>query len=302
MEMNKYIMLFVFILSACNTALQAQESLSIAGCDYSQGIVFIMEDDEIVWQHPAKETNDIWVLDNGNILFTAGKKVLEMTRQNDTVFYYQSESSIFACQRLKNNDTFIGECQAGRLLQVSPEGKIRKEVCILPEGKNEGGFAFMRNARCLENGNYLVAHYGEQAVKEYNPEGKVVWGVDVDGGPHSVMRLPNGHTVVSVADITQNPRIIELDKEGNTVWELSNKDMEGSPLNFLGGMHLLPDGRLLFANWVGHEKPEKRAHLFMVNKEKKVIYTLKDHPALQTISSVYCINYRKAVSEGTSFH
>jgi len=261
-----------------------------------------MEDNEIVWQHPAKETNDIWVLDNGNILFTTGNGVLEMTRQNDTIFYYQSESPIFACQRLKNNDTFIGECRTGRLLIVSPEGEIRKEVCILPEGESEGNFAFMRNARYLENGNYLVAHYGGQVIKEYNPEGEVVWSVNVAGGPHSVMRLSNGYTFVSVADITQNPRIIELDKEGNTVWEFSNKDIEGSPLKFLGGMHLLPDGRLLFANWVGHEKPEKRVHLFMVNKEKEVLYTLKDHPALKTMSSVYCINYQKAVSDGASFH
>lgn len=301
--MNRYIMLLVFILCVCDVTLRAQSSLSIAGCDYSQGIVFILEEDEIVWQHPAKETNDIWVLDNGHILFTTGRGVLEMTRQNDTVFYYQSESPIFACQRLKNNDTFIAECRTGRLLEVSPEGKIRKEVCILPEGKSEAGFSFMRNARRLENGNYLVAHYGEQVVKEYNPEGKVIWSVEVAGGPHSVMRLPNGHTFVSVADITQNPRIIELDKEGNTVWELSNEDIEGSPLKFLGGMHLLPDGRLLFANWVGHEKEaEKRIHLLMVDKEKKLLYTLKDHPALQTMSSVYCINYQKAVSNGTSFH
>lgn len=81
-----------------------------------------------------------------------------MTRQNDTIFHYESQSPIFACQRLKNGNTFVGECVSGRMLEISPKGKIVKEVCILPEGVKDGGFAFMRNARRLDNGHFLVAH------------------------------------------------------------------------------------------------------------------------------------------------
>ncbi len=52
------------------------------------------------------------------------------------------------------------------------KGKIVKEVCILPEGVKEKGFAFMRNARRLDNGHFLVAHYGPQCVTEYDMNGK----------------------------------------------------------------------------------------------------------------------------------
>lgn len=297
--MNRNILFFLLVWVV---PTKAQEAITFAGCDYSQGIVFVMENNEIKWQHPAKESNDLWVLDNGNILFTNGKGVLELNIHGDTVFHYLSESPIFACQRLDSGNTFIAECRSGRLLEVYPEGDIQKELCILPEGETDGGFAFMRNARRLNNGNYLVAHYGGQCVKEYDSRGNVVWEVEVPGGPHSVIRLPDGNTLVAVADITQNPRIIEINMDGETVWEFSNKDIEGAPLKFLGGMHLLPDGELLFANWVGHEKPEKRMHLFMVNKKKEVLFTLRDHPALQTMSSVYCINYKGKVSGDTSFH
>lgn len=302
--MNKYLFTIVLsYLSLCTFNTQAQE-LSFAGCDYSQGIVFLMEKNKIVWQHPAKDTNDLWVLENGNILFTTGKGVLEMTRQNDTIFHYESESPVFACQRLTSSgNTFIGECSSGRLLEVTPDGRTIKEVCILPEGIKNAEFSFMRNARQLDNGNYLVAHYGGQTVKEYDPNGKVVWSVDVPGGPHSVVRLPDGHTLVAVADMTQNPRIIELDKNGNIVWELSNKDIEGVPLRFIGGMHLLPDGNLLFANWTGHEKEsDKKVHLLMVNKAKEVVYLLKDHPDLQTMSSVYATLYNEKKTIKNSFH
>lgn len=39
-----------------------------------------------MWEHDAPLSNDIWVLDNGNLLFTKGNGVLEVTRNNDTIF------------------------------------------------------------------------------------------------------------------------------------------------------------------------------------------------------------------------
>lgn len=282
--------IYTLILSCICCLATVAQCGNFAGADYSQGIVFIMENNRIVWQHKAPESNDIWVLPNGNLLFSTGKGVLEVTRQNDTVFHYASESPIFACQRLKNGNTFIGECNAGRLLEVSPEGNIVSDICILPEGISDGTFAFMRNARKLDNGHYLVAHYGDECVKEYDRAGKVVWQVKIPGGPHSVIRLPDGHTLVAVADKTQNPRIVELDKQGKTVWKISNKDIPGKPLKFLGGMQYFPDGRLLFTNWVGHVNPEQRNHLFLVDREKNILCTVENREGIQTMSSVFSLD------------
>lgn len=218
------------LLSASSLFAQTK---TFAGADYSQGIVFVMENNQVVWKHKAPDSNDLWILPNGNILFTTGHGVLEMTRQNDTIFHYESKSPVFACQRLKNGNTFVGECVTGRMLEISPKGKIVKETCILPKGVKDGGFAFMRNARRLDNGHFLVAHYGDQCVKEYDANGKVVWKLDVPGGPHSLTRLPNGHTLIAVADKDQNPRLIEVTPEGKTIWEISNADIPGKPLKFL---------------------------------------------------------------------
>lgn len=289
--------IYTLILSCICCLATVAQCGNFAGADYSQGIVFIMENNRIVWQHKAPESNDIWVLPNGNLLFSTGKGVLEVTRQNDTVFHYASESPIFACQRLKNGNTFIGECNTGRLLEVSPEGNIVSDICILPEGISDGTFAFMRNARKLDNGHYLVAHYGDECVKEYDRAGKVVWQVKIPGGPHSVIRLPDGHTLVAVADKTQNPRIVELDKQGKTVWKISNKDIPGKPLKFLGGMQYFPDGRLLFTNWVGHVNPEQRNHLFLVDREKNILCTVENREGIQTMSSVFSLD-----ENGKSYH
>lgn len=291
--MKKTILTIIFSLTACFYAAAQCETFAFA--DFNQGKVFIMEDNKLVWEHPAPQCNDLWVLPGGNLLFTTGNGVLEVTRDKDTVFYYSSESTIFACQRLSNGNTFVGECTGGRLLEVSPQGKIVKEVSIVPQGTKVAGSAFMRNARKLDNGNYLVSHYGPGKVTEYNDRGEAVWSVEAPGGPHSSFRLPNGNTMIAVADANKDPRLIEVDREGSIVWEISNRDVEGAPFKFLGGMHCI-DGTIMVANWLGHGQQGKSSHVFLIDRNsKKIICEFKSHPDVVTVSSVFRF---KDVEEG----
>lgn len=256
--------------------------------DYSGGRVMLYENDSIVWEHEAPLSNDVWALDNGNILFTAGNAVLEMTTANDTVFYYNGgDNHIFACQRLKNGNTFIGECESGCLLEVSPEVNIVKEICILPEGDKRRK-SFIRNARRLDNGHYLVAHYGGKKVIEYDADGKNVWEVPVSGGAHSVVRLPDGNTLVAVADADKNARIIEFNPRKEVVWQLSNDDFpESRPFKFLTGMQYIPEKEgLLFTNWQGHGVKEKVPHMFFITRDKRILYTFGHREGIETLSSV----------------
>lgn len=264
--------------------------------DYTAGRVCLLDAaGKVAWEHPAKSSNDIWALPNGNLLFTTGHGVLEVTREKKVVFKYESKSEIFACQRLADGNTFVGECNSGRLLEVSPEGKVVKEVRLLPEGK-DGGHAFMRNARRLDNGNYLVAHYGGGTVREYDPEGKVVMEIPAPGGPHSAARLANGHTLIAVGDRekTKGPdgsvridaKVFEVDKGGKVVWELGNADLPGAPLKFMAGFHRLANGNTVVSNWVGHGQLGKAPHLFEVTPDKKVVWAYENHKDFKTISSV----------------
>lgn len=285
--MRKYIVFFMCLAAA---AMAAQTNLpDFVGCDYSQGMVFRMHDGKITWSHKAPDSNDIWLLPSGNILFTTGKGVLEVTQDNDTVFRYNSESNIFACQRLRNGNTFVAECNTGRMLEISPEGEIVKSVTILPEGTADAGFAFMRNARRLDNGHFLVAHYAGEKVSEYDRDGREVWSVPVPGGVHSVARLFDGNTMVAVTDRNHNPRLMEFDRRGRCVWEFSNSDLPGEPLKFLGGFNLLPDGNILLTNWTGHENGGEKTHLLLINRDKKVLATLGDFPGIVTMSSVHAV-------------
>jgi outer membrane protein assembly factor BamB len=268
----------------------ARAAHRFACTDYSAGKVFIVAADGTVeWEYAAPSCNDLWVLPNGNLLFNTGHGVKEVTRAKETVFSYQSKSEVYACQRLPNGNTFIGENNTGRLLEVEPSGRVAREVFLLPRGTN-AGHSFMRNARVLANGNYLVTHYAGEAVREYDPAGKLLRSIPAPSGPHSAARLPNGNTLIACGDKTKQPQVIEVDPSGKVVWSVKDGDLPGISLKFMTGFHRLPNGNTLMSNWLGHGQFGRAPHLIEVTPEKKVVWTFADHKTMRTISNVQVLN------------
>jgi hypothetical protein len=304
----KYPLLFVALFLSSLLSASAQTSKdgevkhTFLCADYTQGLVCIISaDGKIIWQYPAERCNDLWALCNGNLLFTTGNGVKEVTRGKKVVFSYESKSTIYACQRLPNGNTFIGECNAGRLLEVNPEGIIVKEIKLLADGV-DGGPAFMRNARKLPNGNYLVAHYGLDEVREYDSLGKMIMKVHITGGPHSVIRLPNGNTFIACSDHNGDPRIVEVDQSGNIVWQILKNELEGIEFKFMTGMQYLPNGNLILTNWLGHNNFGKAPHAFEVTRDKKVVWKYNDHSFIKTMSSIQLIGPDVDLCNGVILH
>jgi len=274
-----------------------------ACADFTAGKVFIIGTNGAVeWEHPAPACNDLWVLPNGNVLFTTGRGVKEVTRAKEVVFEYQSKSEIYACQRLENGNTFVGECTAGRLIEVEPSGKIAKELRLLPEGRT-GGHLYIRNARRLANGHYLVTHYADQAVREYDAAGQVVLEIPAKSGPHSAARLPNGNTLVACGDLVKDgARVFEADASGKTVWEITSRELPGISLKFMSGFHRLPNGHTVMSNWQGHGHLRSGPHLIEVTPEKKVVWTFADHETMKTISTVQILDLPGEAIGGSVSH
>jgi hypothetical protein len=295
-------MLFSFIFAGAQTNHDEKVKHTFLCSDYTQGIACIISDEgKLVWQYPADRCNDIWALPNGNILFTTGNGVKEVTRDKKGVFSYESKSEIYACQRLPNGNTFIGECNSGRLLEVSPDGNIVKEIKLLPDSI-DGGHSFMRNARKLKNGNYLVAHYGLDKVCEYDSLGKLIMEMPMTGGPHSVIRLPQGNTFIACSDHNGDPRIVEVDKKGIIIWQLSKNELPGIELKFMTGMQYLPNGNLLLTNWLGHNQFGKAPHAFEITRDKKVVWVYNDTTFLKTMSSIQLLDANVEYSNDSLLH
>lgn len=300
----RYAMWMMLMLMA-GTALGANitgKGRPFACTDYSGGKVFIVNaEGKVEWEYPTTNCNDLWVLPGGNLLFNTGHGVREVTREKKVVFEYQSKSEIYACQRLADGNTFIGECNAGRLLELDPQGKIVKEVRLLPEGK-DGGHLYMRNARKLANGHYLVTHYGEQVVREYDAQGKTVREIAAPGGPHSVARLKNGATLIATGDLGKQQRVMEVDAAGKTVWEVKDGDLPGIALKFMAGVQRLPNGNTLMCNWLGHKHFGAGPQLIEVTPEKKVVWTFADEATMKTISSVQALDVPGDATRGEIEH
>lgn len=260
--------------------------------DYVQGKVFrISSAGRLVWEYDgATNCNDIWALPNGNLLFNTGHGVKEVTPGKQVVFDYESASEIYACQRLTNGNTFVGECNAGRLLEINPAGAVVKAIRLLPAG-TDGGHAYMRNARRLDNGNYLVAHYGLNVVREYDPAGNRVREIPAAGGPHSAVRLADGHTLISCADGPGGARVFEVDALGHTVWQVQGDELPGVSLRFMAGVERLPNGNTLMANWLGHRQQfGQTADLIEVTPDKRVVWKFYGGSRIKTVSSALILD------------
>jgi len=253
------------------------------------------------WEYPAENCNDIWILPGGNLLFNTGKGVKEVNRKKEIIFSYESNSEIYACQRLSNGNTFIGECNSGRLLEVNQQGKIVKEIKLLPDG-TDGGHFYMRNARKLNNGHYLVAHYGLDKVCEYDSIGKKIMEIPITGGPHSVIRLPGGNTLIACSDHNGDPGVVEADKNGKIVWQLTKDELPGLQLKFMTGMQCLSNGNLVLTNWLGHNQFGKAPHAFEITRGKKVVWVYNDFTILKTMSSIQLVDEDASVAPENVLH
>lgn len=249
---------------------------------------------EVEWEVANKaEVHDLSLLPNGNVLFPTGPTtVVEMTPDKKVVWKYESKPKdgysgrveVHAFQRLEDGRTMIAESGNRRLIEVDRDGRIVHEVPLTVEKPNP--HRDTRLARKLTNGHYLVCHEGDGKVREYDPNGKVVWSYTLDlagrsrspgHGPEGhgtevfgAIRLPNGHTLIATGN---GNRVIEVTPEGKTVWSIEHDELPGIRLAWVTTVQLLPNGNLVVGNChAGPDNPQ----LFEVTRDKKVVWTFKD--------------------------
>ncbi len=226
---------------------------------------------KVTWSYP-KSTRDGWVLSNGNILLALSKSndggsVVEVTREGKTVFEFKgTQSEVNTAQALDNGNILLTEAgDKPRLLEVTREGKIAVDVALQAQTKDH--HLQTRMARKLKNGNYLVPQLLDKVVREYQPDGKVVWEVATPNWPFTAIRLDDGHTLINC---TVGNLSIEVDASGKTVWQVSNDDFPSKPFDDACGAQRLPNGNTVITAY--HTGPGK-VRLFEVTRDKQIVWT-----------------------------
>jgi hypothetical protein len=242
---------------------------------------------KVLWSYPHP-SRDGYVLPSGNLLLTLGKSpkypggaVVEVARDGKTVFeYVGTQAEVNSAQLAANGNIVLTEAGANpRLLEITRDGKT---VAAFPlECQKPNMHMQTRMTRKLENGNYLAPHLLDFAVKEYDPQGKVVRslatdlnGRQVHDWPFTAIRLPSGNTLIGC---THGNKVIELDPAGKLVWQVSNDDLEGDPIQDACGVQRLPNGNTVIASYAAKKGPQ----LLEVTPEKKLVWTFQgDGPSI----------------------
>jgi len=240
---------------------------------------------KIIWEMPAPGTQEVWMLKEGNVLYTHRRGVRIATPDRKVVWEYTTGkgNEIHSCQPLPGGKVMIAESGPMRIIEVDRAGKITKQVKLTTKCKRTHGQ--MRSVRKLENGNYLVGQYSDGVLREYDQAGRIVRDIPqrmTFGG----IRRANGNTIIATGDVHQ---IVEMDPEGKVIWKITENELPGIPLRFVAGMQLLPNGNLIVANWGGHGHVGQQPQIFEVTRDKKVVGIIHDDKQFKTVSGVFVL-------------
>lgn len=242
-------------------------------------------DGKVTRTYPAN-TRDGWLLPTGNALLAVSKGkdfpgggAVEVDRDGKVVWQFKgTQSEVNTVQAVGDGRYMLTEAgPKPRLVEVDRDGKVVVEVPLQAQTKDL--HLQTRMARKLPNGHYLVPQLLDKVVREYAPDGKVVWEAKTPGEPKecwpfTAIRLPDGHTL---ATCTHGNRVVEFDGDGKVVWQLTNDDLPSPMLKDPCGAQRLPNGNTVITSYGQNGKGEVK--LLEVTPEKKVAWTYRDEKA-----------------------
>lgn len=303
--------LVVAICSACvSCGAFAQHSVLTVG---DKALYRFAPDGSVEWEMPWRGIHDLHVLPNGNILTVRDFKiVVEIDpATKEVVWSYNAATSngnavkpieIHAIQPLGDGHVMIAESGPSRIIEIARDGTLTKEVTLKLE--HPAVHRDTRLARKIANGNYLVCHEGDGAVREYDGDtGAVVWefpvplfGKEPKGGHgpeafgnqcFSAIRLPNGNTLIGTGN---GHSVLEVTPAKEIVWELHQNDLPGITLAWVTTLEVLPGGNLVIGNC--HAGPGQPQLVEVDRTTKKVIWTFDQFELLgNSVSNSVILNH-----------
>jgi len=250
-------------------------------------VAIIAADGRVEWEHPAEKPQDVWMLANGNILFSHLRGAREVTLDHKIVWSYRApeKTEVHGCQPLPDGNVMVVECGTKRLIEVGRDGQIVREIAVPVKTKNTHDQ--MRGCRRTKDGRYLISAKGDRAILELSSEGKLLRSIQTPGDPHEVRELPNGHLLIACGE---GEAMLELDREGQAVWKLGTQDVPNNPLRLISGFQRLPDGHTLVINWLGHGYLATTAQFFELDEQKQIVRQFTDHARFTSINKVQLLD------------
>lgn len=269
----------------------AQHPMVYIGEGYNK--MFLVNQGKIVWTYstgPGNEYDDVWMLSNGNILFTRMQYIAEITPEKKVVWRYNAPTGteIHACQPIGTDKVlFVVNGLPPRLMVVNIKTNAVVVEHVLPaisESDQRSVHAQFRRVRYTEQGTYLLPFLEMNRVVEYDKNFKEIWSYDI-AKPWAAIRLKNGNTV-----ITDESEVLtrEVNRKKETVWEVSKADIPDQYWygNAQSVTRLANGNTIICSRGGGKQGPQ----LVEVTRDKKVVWVLQDWQHLGPATAVQVLD------------
>lgn len=287
--------LLLFTLSSLS-AQEVKHSFLVGGSGMKK-VVLVNEDGTIEWEYPSeKEVNDVSMLSNGSILFSDRVCAKLVNRKQEILWEYRGPkgTEIQSASPLKNGNILIIQNGApAKLMEINRKGKVKFEM-VIPTEQTKVHRQF-RNIRKTKRGTYLIGHFGDGKLCEYNKKGEVLRTIPNVGNAFIGVELKNGNILIACGDAH---KLVEVDKNNSIVWSINENEIPGHPLRFVAGVQRLANGNTVICNWGGHGHREKQAQVFEVTPDKNVVWEIRDWDKFKTISSIQITDEKGKMEKG----
>lgn len=228
------------------------------------------------------EFDDVRVLANGDIVYAAMSQIGIIDKDGKDVwkFVCPKGTESHSCQPLDRDHVYFAlNGVPGRIViwNIREDRKV-SEIIVPTAGTNTHGQ--FRHVRMTREGNFVTGLIHEQIVAEIDKDGRIVKSIPGQKAWH-VDKLPGGGYLIGGDN---RGYVREFDRDGNMVWELTQKDVP-FPIYNLQTATRLASGNTLITSWVAGKPKElwpSSVQFFEVTPEKEVVWKVSswDNPDL----------------------
>lgn len=277
-----------FLLFAFSSCSPKQKQYLIGGSGWKQ-ISIVDRQGNKIWNHSLEkkqECNSACFVGENLILYSYKQGAKLIDRDHNCLWDYKcvEGAEIQSASITDDGNVLIGECgNPSRIYEFSNSGEKLLEITF--ETEIDRPHSQFRQIVKLSNGNYLVPLLKKKSVMEINLKGEIVQNTFVGHSLFSVKVLKNENYLLSCGD---HHKLLEYDmNKKQIVWELNENDVKGIPLRYVAEAIRLENGNTIICNWGGHFKGEEKvAQVFEIDKNKNLIWKIKDYQQFGNISTI----------------
>ncbi len=254
--------------------------------------IFLVNQGKVVWTYSTGkggEYDDIWMLSNGNILFSRMGYAEEVTPQKKVVWHMDAPegTEIHTLQPIGlDRILLIKNALPPKLMIINIKtGTVEVEHALPAISLTDQVHRQFRRVRMTAAGTYLASFLSMEKVVEYDRNFNEIWSYKTPS-PWAAVRLHNGNTLISDSK-TRITR--EVNPKGETVWEfqLPFQSPDGTLLPDSQTCVRLNNGNTVFCS---RGNNGKACQFLEVTPDKKVVWALKDWTNLGPVTAVQILD------------